>query len=322
MKYSISLYVLLGFIILGMTFNSYGQTCSCAGAPLISSQSISSASKGNLFLGVTYQYNDISNLYTGSEKLINQSVRRNTQSTLFEVNYGITNRLTFSGTATFVQKVRESGLQNPGSENTLTIRGIGDGLFMLKYVLHKNTMSEQYQLAVGGGVKVPFGTTSLTQNGLTLNADMQPGTGAWDGVIWSYFSKTFAPSSTINAFIYSTYRRTGTNERFGNNDRYRFGNEWVTNAGITDTIIPDLSYIAMINYRSTASDQRNGQQLPNTGGKWINLEPALQYQIAQGLSAKASGKIPVYQYLNGIQPTTAYTVSLSVFYNFGNQVIF
>ncbi len=173
--------------IFGTAKHKSGKNCSCAGNPLIRSQNISSVSKGTLLLGVTYQYNDISNLYTGSDILTNQSVYRNTQST-------------------------------------------------------------------------------LTQNGLKLNADMQPGAGAWNGVIWSY--------------------------------------------------------IAMINYRSTASDRRNDQTLPNTGSKWINLEPAIQYQITQGVSAKASGKIPVFQHLNHIQPTTAYIVSLSVFYNLGNQVIF
>ncbi|MFH5833281.1 hypothetical protein [Halalkalibaculum sp. DA384] len=313
-------YTLLAFAFL-IPADLPGQTCSCAGAPLISSQSISSASKGNLLAGVTYQYNDISNLYTGKTQLTNRSVERNTQSTLLELNYGITDRLTISATTTFVRKQR-TGLRSPGANDQLTTQGIGDGLVLFKYVLHQNTMREQYQLAVGGGGKIPFGRSSLSQNGIALNMDMQPGTGAWDGVLWSYFSKTFAPSSTINFFLFNTYRITGSSERFGSNDRYKFGNEWVVNAGITDTFLPGLSYIGMINYRSTSSDRRNGQALPNTGGKWINLEPAVRYRISQELSVKVGGQIPVYQYLNGTQPTTAYTASISLFYNFGRRVIF
>lgn len=167
-----------------------GQTCSCAGAPLINSQSISSASRGNFLLGLTYEYNEISHLYAGQKQLANRSVKRNTQSSLLELNYGITDRLTISGTATFIQKTR-TGLQK-ASNNQLITRGIGDGLVMLKYVLHQNTIREQYQLAVGGGAKIPFGESSLTNNdGIALNMDMQPGTGAWDGVLWSYFPKLF-----------------------------------------------------------------------------------------------------------------------------------
>lgn len=308
--------VILSYLL--VPFQLSGQTCSCAGAPLISSQSISSASRGNLFLGITHEYNDISELYSENQQLRNNTVERNTQSTLLEIHYGLTKRLTISGTASYVQKDR-LGLQ---SNNKLTTRGIGDGLVLLKYVLHQNTMNEQYQLALGGGTKIPFGKTSLSNNGIPLNLDMQPGTGAWDGILWSYFSKTFAPASTINFFLYNTYRVTGSTDRFSQDDKYKFGNEWVINTGITNTLFPDLSYVVQLSYRSTSSDQRNGRPLPNTGGKWVNLEPALRYKLSQGFSAKISGKIPIYQYLNGIQPTTSYTASISLFYNLGEQVIF
>jgi hypothetical protein len=312
--------LVLGFW--SITSHLKAQTCSCAGAPLISSQSISSAAKGNLLIGITYQHNEISNLYTGNSQLNNQSTTRNTQSTLFELNYGITKRLTFSGTISYVQKLRETGLQRPGAEETLKTRGIGDGLFMLKYVLHQNTIREQYQLALGGGVKAPFGKSNITQNGLALNADMQPGTGAWDGIAWSYFSKTFAPATTINLFWYNSFRLTGSNERFGNNDIYRFGNELISTLGVTDKIIGDLSYVMTVRYRSTASDQRNNNPLPNTGGKWINLKPALSYGVTDQLSLRVSGQLPIYQHLNGTQPTTAFTLSGSLFYNFGSKAIF
>jgi len=294
------------------------QTCSCAGAPLISSQSVSTTSQGNLLLGITYEHNEIAELYRADNKLDNQTVERSTQSTLLELNYGITNRLTVSGTATYVRK-RRLGLQ---SNDELVTTGIGDGIVLLKYVLHQNTIKEQYQLAVGAGAKIPFGKTSLASDGIRLNFDMQPGTGAWDGIAWSYFSKTFAPASTINLFLFTTYRATGSAERFADNDNYEFGNELLANIGATNNITSDLSYIATIKYRSTSSDQRNNNKLPNTGGKWIHLEPALQYQLTNGLSIKASGKIPIYQYLNGLQPTTSYTASISLFYNFGKKTIF
>ena len=297
---------------------SLSQTCSCAGAPLISSQSVSTTSQGNLLLGITYEHNQISELYRANNKLTNQIVKRSTQSTLIELNYGITDRLTISGTATYVRK-RRLGLQ---SNDELVTTGIGDGLVLLKYVIHQNTIKEQYQLAIGGGAKIPFGKSSLTNDGIALNLDMQPGTGAWDGIAWSYFSKTFAPASTLNLFFFSTYRATGSAERFSTNDNYEFGNELLVNIGVTNNITSDLSYIGVINYRSTSSDERNNNKLANTGGKWINLEPGLQYQLTDGLSIKASGKIPVYQYLNGLQPTTSYTASLSLFYNFGKKVIF
>lgn len=314
--------VLVLLMLMGLPGYVPAQTCSCAGAPLISSQSISSASAGNLLIGLTFQHHDISRLYRGSNRIPNPSVVRETHSTLFEANYGITNRLTVTGTFTYVRKHRESGLQSPGEPTTTTSRGIGDGLLMLKYVLHQNTMNAQYQLALGGGVKVPFGRSDLSQNGLTLNADMQPGTGAWDGVAWSYFSKTFAPATTMNLFWYNTFRLTGQNSRFRTGDNYRFGNELLSTVGITNRLLGKFSYILMARYQSTASDRRNGSKMPNTGGKWVYLKPALSFEVAEGLSLRLSGQLPVYQHLNGLQPTTSFTLSGSLFYNFSNRTIF
>jgi len=315
---SVHILILLLLVSYIRPLSTMGQTCSCAGAPLISSQSISSTSRGNFLLGITMDHNQITDLYSADRELSNNTTERSTQSVLLELNYGITNRITLSGTATYVRK-RRFGIQS--SDEVIT-RGIGDALILMKYVLHQNTIRSQYQLAVGSGVKIPVGKSNLTRDGIALNLDMQPGTGAWDGVFWTYFSKTFMPASTINLFLYSTYRLTGSADRFGGNDRYKFGNEWITNLGVTNAITPELSYIAMINYRSTKTDQRNGQAQPNTGGYWLNIEPALRYKLSDGLSVKVSGKLPVYQYLNGLQPTTTYTASVSLFYNFGKRVIF
>src|SRR6056297_826390 len=64
------------------------QTCSCAGAPLLGTQSAGASGAGNLLIGVTYEFNQITNLYTGSEQITNDSADRHTQSVLFELNYG------------------------------------------------------------------------------------------------------------------------------------------------------------------------------------------------------------------------------------------
>jgi len=299
------------------------QTCGCAGAPLLSSQSISSASKGNLLVGFTYEFDNIDGLFSGTEKLDNRTVRRNTQVGMLETHYGITDRLTLSGTFTLIDKRRETGLQNPGSSNIVNTNGIGDGLFLLKYVLHKNTIRAQYQLAVGGGVKVPFGSFSHTNSGLSLNADMQPGTGAWDGVFWSYLSKTFAPHTKLNLFWTNSFRLTGKSDRFSNtNDSYKFGNEWVSTLGAGNQLIGNFSYVLQVEYRSISTFERAGADVPNTGGKWINFKPAVSYSLTNELSFRISSELPLYRDLNGTQSTTTYAISGSIYYNFKGKTIF
>lgn len=148
------------------------QTCSCAGAPLLGTQSTGASGEGNLLIGLTYEFNQITNLYTGSTRITNDTVERNTQSALLEINYGITDRFSLSGTMSFVQKFRESGISNPGGSQTSTTNGIGDGILLLRYVLSQQSLWNRYHLALGAGTKAPLGSTSVRNpNGLLFNAD-------------------------------------------------------------------------------------------------------------------------------------------------------
>jgi len=296
------------------------QTCSCAGAPLLGTQSTGASGEGNLLIGLTYEFNQITNLYTGSTKLSNNTVERNTQSALLEINYGITDRFSLSGTFSFVQKYRESGLGNPGGTRTSATNGIGDGVLLARYVLSQQSLWNRYHLALGAGTKAPFGSTSdRDPNGVLFNADMQPGTGAWDGVFWSQTAISLLPRSTINVSWINSYRLTGTNERFTENDDYRFGNEFISNLSASNSINDRVSYALNLRYRSTTPDQRNEEKMPNTGGMWLSIIPDLFVGLSESLSVKLSGQIPVYQDLRGLQPTTTYTISTSLFINFNRN---
>ncbi|MDZ7807268.1 MAG: hypothetical protein U5K71_09130 [Gracilimonas sp.] len=177
------------------------QTCSCAGAPLISAQSLGIPEKGNLVIGLTGNYNNIDQLYSGSDELNNRTSERNTVTGLLEINYGLTERISMTGAFTYVRKERTTGLQTQAGAQTLQTSGIGDAIILLKYSLIKQTLWKPYQLVIGGGGKAPFGSNSLRSQGLALNADMQPGTGSWDGIGWMLFSYTIR-SQNIHLFHY------------------------------------------------------------------------------------------------------------------------
>ena len=298
---------------------SQGQTCSCAGAPLISAQSMGASSAGNLVFGVTVEHNEISSVFAGRERLDNKSVSRATLSLLFESHYGLTDRLSISATLTTVRKERTTGLGSVDTPTTVTTQGIGDGLVMLRYTLLKQSLWNRYHLAVGGGVKAPLGSASLTRSGHPLNADMQPGTGAWDGVFWSYAAVSFLPHTTLNLFSTTSYRHSGSNERFGRGDNYRFGNELISALGVSDALGSAVSYVLQFRYRSTSADRLNGNPLFNTGGRWLSVLPALQIAAGKRASLVVSGRYPLWQRLSGTQPTTTFAVAVSLFLNFNSQ---
>lgn len=290
------------------------QTCSCAGAPLISSQSLTTVSQGNLVAGLTWEHNNISDLYTGTRELMNKTQERTSNTALLELNYGISNNFSLTSTFTFIEKSRTTGLQNPGNSETLTTTGFGDGLVMMKYHVLNQDLWNPYQISVGGGAKIPFATTSLKVDGLALNADMQPGTGAWDGVGWLYAARALR-SWNMNVYLNNTFRLTGENERFNKSDRYKFGNEFVSLVGVSGGVFNKMSYNLMMKFRATGSDERNGNAMPSTGGQWLNIKPGIGFQVSDRLNIQINGEIPLYQDLEGTQPTTSYIISGSLFFS-------
>jgi len=291
------------------------QTCSCAGAPLISSQSLGIPEKGNLVVGLTGNYNSIDKLYSGTDELNNRTSERNTFTSLFEINYGLTDRVSLTGAFTFVRKERIAGLQTQAGARTLQTSGAGDAILLIKYSLIEQTLWKPYQLVVGGGGKAPLGSNSLRSQGLALNADMQPGTGSWDGIGWMLFSYTVR-SQNIHFFTMNSYKINSSAERFGSNDNYKFGNELNSIAGVQGPAFNRFSYGLKMKYRTSGQDLRNGSQMPSTGGEWLNAEMGLTYQLSERLSIQAAGEIPLYRDVTGTQPTTSYILNTSVFFSF------
>ncbi len=293
-------------------YQTVAQTCSCAGVPLLSSQDMANSRAGQWNFSLTYEYHDVSDLYSNDKKLENRSFQRSTQSLLAEVNYGITDRLLATGLLSSTRKVRKSG---PSLGNEVTATGIGDGLVMLKYTLHQNTIQEQYQLTVGGGTKIPLGPTDLSGPITALSPDMQPSTGSWDIVGWGQISKTFLPTTTLNAFATVSYRHTGTHD-FSNLENFKFGNQLVAKLGVSNSFLDRFEYTLIGKYRHVSIFEFNGNERPNTGGDWINVIPGLNYTISSNMSARIAGEFPVCRYLNGTQSTTNYSASVSLFYSF------
>lgn len=71
-------------------------------------------------------------------------------------------------------------------------------------------------------------------------------------------------------------------------------------------------------YRKADRDQRDSVEIPNTGGEWLDIIPAVQYHVTESLALKAAATIPVSRDLNDeLQFTTKYAFRLSLSYVFG-----
>lgn len=304
------------FLITGLQ-NAYAQACCSSGTPLLSTMELPGTPAGQWQLVLTYDYNYLDDVIAGTQRLSESQRSRISQSLLVEISYGITNRLSLSTMLTGIQQERRvrSPLKDTRGERIRT-RGIGDGIVLLKYTLHPQTIRDQRELSIGVGPKIPLGESQVTNNNILLPADLQPGSGAWDLVFWAYGFKGFVPRSPLSLFSSMTYRITGNNDRFGtNNGGYSFGNEFQAAFGAGYRTDTPFDATLLIRYRTTGKDSFDGDLVSNTGGHWLYAVPGINIKLFDTLQMRIDGQIPLYRNLDGTQLTTTFTSSVSLFYS-------
>ncbi len=293
----------------------YAQTCCSGGIPLSNNLGLANLEKGSIQIGLQYDYNNLNTLNSGSDKLNDNSRLRITHSVLLNAGYSITNNLSVEGLFTWVNQRRK--ITQFGNENLDQTSGIGDAIFLIKYNFN-NILGQNSALNIGVGTKIPLGSSTETNSqGITLNADLQPGSNAWDVIYWSMISKNFdfRPSFTISSRV--IYRNTGTNTSYFGDSSYKFGNEFQTYLHFSDQFLfvkklisPSLS----LKYRTANQDKIGGFNVDNTGGKWFSIIPNFSIDISKNILFSTKAEIPVYSFVDGTQLTPTYRLTTGILY--------
>jgi hypothetical protein len=303
----------IGFLF---TLNMFSQTCCSGGLPLSDNLGLPNEGKGVFVMGLNYDYNNLNTLNAGTKKLDDNSRQRITNSILLNFGYAFTDRLSVETLFTWVNQTRT--ITQFGNENFTETSGIGDAVFLIKYTMPE-VLGKRTVLNIGVGTKVPFARSDiLNDQGLQLTADLQPGSGAWDGLGWLSASKqlNFRPSATVSAT--ATYRFTGVNSSYLNNAAtYEFGNEVQTNLGYTDQFLwfntifnPGLVF----KYRKAFEDKIDDVGIPNTGGEWVFVRPELGVQLSPKIGIITRAELPLYSNVVGTQltPTVRFTIGITL----------
>lgn len=171
--------------------------------------------KGILTFGLKYDHNNLNTLKAGTGKSDDDSRKRITNSLLLGLGYGITDNLSLETLLTWVNQTRT--ISKSGNENIAETTGIGDAVFLVKYAI-PDLLGANTVLNIDVGSKAPLGKSDISSGqGILLTADLQPGTGARDGLGWLsiYKESGFRPSATFSGSI--TYKLTGQNNSYFNN---------------------------------------------------------------------------------------------------------
>ncbi len=287
-----------------------GQTCCSGGIPLSNNIGLTFTEDNSLLFGLNYDFNNLNTLKNETETLGDNSRLRTTHSVLINVGYSFLKRWSIEGLFTWVNQRRI--ISEFGSENLDESYGIGDAIVLLRYSILKNT-AKNWNFDVGFGAKIPFGSTTKTNDqGIVLNADLQPGSNAWDLVYLLGASKTFAFRPTMTFSTRIVYRQTGENDSYFETSTYEFGNELQAFLTITDQFLikktlinPGLSF----KYRTAEKDQTLGFDIPNTGGDWLFVIPNFSVALFQNASFNLAAELPLYSKPDGIQLTPTYRLT-------------
>lgn len=297
------------------------QTCCSGGVPLSNNLGLPNEGKGVIILGLNYDLNTLNTLKAESETLDDDSRKRLTHSVLLNIGYSFTDRLSIETLFSWVNQSRT--ISQFGNENFTETSGIGDAVFLLKYAFPELLLSNS-ALTLGVGGKVPLGDSDLKDdNGIQLTADLQPGSGAWDGIGWvSYVvNPDFRPSGNFMGSL--TYRLTGRNDSYLNNtSTYEFGDELQINLGYIDQLFFLGTLVSpglIFKYRKAEEDKVEGLDLPNTGGEWVFIRPEAGVLLSENLNLNFRLELPLYSHVVGTQLTPTSRVTVGLTYSFKTE---
>lgn len=290
------------FVLIHISLRCIGQTCCSGGVPIGNNVgSLPMADSGNIQLALQFDINILKTLKEGNATIDDESRSRKTYSAIGQIGYSFSNRWSTEGLFSWVRQERQIR-QNGGYHDFTFSQGVGDAVFLAKY---KWWDRNQLKLILGAGPKFPFGRSDQkSENGITLNADLQPGTGATDLILTHNFEWTPLGMTLLNFIGNIVYRNTGTNKKYLQVQNYRFGNEFqiMTGIGRQFMISTQLFHAqAGLRYRSNAKDQVNGEILPNTGGKWMYGTGNIIWNVKPVWSLSFSMDIPLLSNVTGTQ---------------------
>ncbi|MEE9374149.1 MAG: transporter [Saprospiraceae bacterium] len=314
-KSQVNIFSIILFLIL-TPFGLLSQTCCSGGVPVGSNLGFSSANKGILQYSINYDLNTLKDLYTESSRLDDDFRIRKTSSYLFRSNYSINERFSIEGFVSLIKQSRTI-IGNQGGQFKESSFGLGDPVFLILYKLIDKSMIWR----IGAGPQIPLGATNKRNSrGLLLVEDLQPGSGAWDAVLFSSFEYSLQIRPSMNTHANIIYTSTGTNTSArGGNFSYEFGNDLQIIVGLSDQLFLFTKILfpgIQLRYRTAQVDKINESTNPGTGGNWVFIK--LSTSVSLGKDSNLSISYEKSLYTNVVDTQLSPTFVL----NFGfNQTI-
>lgn len=297
----------------------HAQTCCSGGVPLAGNIGMPAQPKGTFQLNAAYDVNILKTLKDSETRLDDNSRRRLIQTVFAELGYAISSSFSASLFIPYIWQERK--ITRLGTENVVRTSGIGDISLYLSYKL--DVPLKQFIVDVGLGVKTPTGPSDLIrEDGIPLNADLQPGSGAWDGIARGAITYSFLNRPSASLSLIGLYNYRGKNNTYLGQQSYKFGNEWQLWGSYNDQFVLGktlMSELFSLRFRKALDDEINDVIVPNTGGVWLDLYNQAGIWVSQYVNLYLGLGIPIYSKLEGTQITTTYRMLAGVYFVIGKK---
>ena len=247
-----------------------------------------------------------------------QETRTITQQATLDLNYGLTDRFGLQLTLPYMWRTHKHidglGEDNGGAGEPVNFsaNGIGDLRVGLKYNVLPTLRS---MVVLGFGVYLPTGNTHAHDSAeKVMESPAQLGRGQVGLNPTIYQTYELIPHR-LNQFASASYRHT-----FRNNDGYRFGDEYMLNAGLNLVAAPWLVLTGQINYRYLVHDNFSSslyrsltpadagfpddpalidptiknRAVPNTGSTYHAFSPGFQVGLGQLIESSWTNMTSLY----------------------------
>lgn len=296
------------------------QTCCSGGVPLAAGIGMPPGAKGSWQISMNYDINVLKTLKEQDVTLDDFSRQRLTHSLLLQTNYSFTNRLSTDLVLSWIKQNRT--INQFGNTDIVNTNGLGDAALLLKYQVTKTT-AQHFIVVLASGPKIPTGRSDMVRDdGIPLNADLQPGSGAWDGIFWGFSAYKFNFRRSMNLSLTTVYSLKGKNDKYLGNETYQFGDEVQIILSINDNYLIGkmvLDASLTFRYRNAGLDQFNERTMPNTGGQWVFLSPRISLNVSKTISVNIAPEIPLYGNVEGTQLSPTYRLNAGVFIKVPNK---
>lgn len=251
--------------------------------------------------------------------------------------YGVTNDLMLAVRLPYVRRsdIREGHFHEADGEGEVHVHGTSAGIGDISALAQwrfLNDPSAGFEAALLAGFKAPTGETHEKDNeGERFDAEFQPGSGSWDGMVGLALTRRAGPWSFDASVLYTavgegvfdtdlgdrvhygaavSYRVAGfangaAGPMFHGAKPHEHGDDGHAHKHVEPAAGPALDLILELNGEWHDKQKEGGEVDENSGGHTLYVAPGLRLSMDKW-SAFASIGIPVVNDMNGIQAEPDY----------------